>query len=204
MTARLVGALVFLLTLPVFAPPARAIPQTQPLEGTTEPSGPKPSPAVEKILNEASRLAEAKQALDSLHVAEQALDAARKANDRAGEALAQQSRAKVLQDLQRTKEAVAAWQEAALVWGKEGDGPEQLTALVQAGLLCVSNDKSEAEKFLAQALSVGKSQSQRPSAVARALQDSGLALSKQLQQQTALDWPSKRNRRPILCSLWKP
>src|SRR6266851_2320384 len=80
-----------------------------------EPSGPAPSAAVEKMLAESSRLVEAKQPLDSLKAADQALEAAQQIHDIAGEALAQQARAKSLQDLQRPGEAVAAWQETAKV-----------------------------------------------------------------------------------------
>ena len=154
----------------------RAIPgQIQPAEATNGPSGPKPSAAVE-LLNEASRLLEAKQPLDSLKAAEQAFGAAQKANDKAGEVLAQQARAKALQDLQRTDEAIAAWQEAAEMWGGNGNTPEQITALVHAGLLCTSSRKQDAEKFFAQALLIGKSENQPTVAVAQALQEAGIAL----------------------------
>jgi hypothetical protein len=99
---------------------------------------------VEKVLAEYRRLAEAKQPLDSLKAADQALEAARQAKDPAGEGLAQQARAKSLQDLQRTNEALSAWQEAAQTWARTGDSPEETTALVQAGLLCVADKKSAA------------------------------------------------------------
>jgi tetratricopeptide (TPR) repeat protein len=157
---------------------------------TTEPSGPAPSAAVEKMLSESRRLAEAKQPLDSLKAADQALEAARQTKDRAGEALAQQARAKVLHDLQRTSEAVTAWQEAAQMWALAGDTPEQITALVQAGLLCLSDKKGEAEKFFRQGLSRGKSETQSLEAVAQALHDSGVALGAQEEVQTSMDYLS--------------
>lgn len=141
-----------------------------------EPSGPAPSAAVEKMLSESRRLAEAKQPLDSLKAADQALEAARQTKDRAGEALAQQARAKALQDLERTDEALAVWQEAAQMWARAGDTPEEITALVKAGLLCVPDKKSEAERLFSQGLAVAKIASQRPLAVAQALYDSGSAL----------------------------
>jgi CHAT domain-containing protein/Tfp pilus assembly protein PilF len=188
MTDRFVWALVLLLVFPLFAPTAGAIPQTQSPAVNTEPLGPKPSGAVEKLLAEATRLADTKQSSDSLKVAEQSLDTARQSGDRPGEALAQEARAKALQSLQRSDESMAAWQEAADIWGANKDTPERITPLVQAGLLRLSADKNQAEKDFAQALSIGKSETQRPSAAAQALQDSGLALSKQLQQQIALDF----------------
>ena len=188
MTDRFVWALVLLLVFPLFAPTAGAIQQTQSPAVNTEPPGPKPSEAVEKMLAEATRLADTKQPADSLKVAEQSLDAARQSNDRPGEALAQEARAKALQSLQRSDESMAAWQEAVSLWGANKDTPEQITPLVQAGMLCLSTNKSQAEKDFAQALAIGKSETQRPSAAAQALQDSAVSLSKQLQQQMALDF----------------
>jgi CHAT domain-containing protein/Tfp pilus assembly protein PilF len=137
------------------------------------------------MLAEADRLAVAKQSPDSLKAADQALDAARQENDTAGQALAQQSRAKALQDLQRTTEALAAWEAAQQIWARAGDTPEQIRALVQAGLLCVGDKKSEAERLFAQGLAVGKMESPRPAALAQALHDSGVALNEQAQRRTA-------------------
>ena len=188
MTDRLVWALVLLLVFPLFVLTAGAIPQTQSPSAKTELPGPRPSEAVEKMLAEATRLADTKQPADSLKVAEQSLDAARQSGDRPGEALAQEARAKALLSLQRSDESMAAWQEAANLWGANGDAPEQVTSLVQTGLLCLSTNKNQAEKDFAQALSIGKSETHRPSAAAQALQDSGVSLSKQLQQQMALDF----------------
>jgi CHAT domain-containing protein/Tfp pilus assembly protein PilF len=150
--------------------------QAQPAGGNAEAGAPKPPAAVEKILNEANRLAETKQPLDSLKAADQALAAARQANDTPGAALAQQMRAKSLQDLQRTDEAVAAWQDAAQIWARSGDTPEQITALVQAGLLYGPDRKSDAQRLFEQGLSVGKVESPRPLAVAQSLHDAGVAL----------------------------
>ena len=52
-------------------------------------------------------------------------------------------------------------------------------ALVQAGLLCVADKKSEAERLFAQGLAVGKIESPRPAALAQALYDSGVAMGLQ-------------------------
>jgi CHAT domain-containing protein/tetratricopeptide (TPR) repeat protein len=146
--------------------------------GTAEPPTPKPTATVEKMLTETSRLAEAKQPADSLKTADQALDAARQANDKAGEAFAQQARAKALEDLKLTEEAAAAWEKAARIWSAAGDTPEEITALVHEGRVCIPDHKSKAETLFAQGLAVSKMNSDRPLAVARALHDSGNTLSR--------------------------
>jgi len=145
--------------------------------GSTEPSGPKASAAAEKLLSDASRMAESKQPADSLETAEQALDVARQANDKPGEAFAQQARGRALQDLQRKDEALAAWQDAVRLWAESGNTPEQLVALVHAGLLIPPDKKSDSEKLFAEGLSVGNLGTRRPSALAQALYDMGLLLA---------------------------
>lgn len=149
MVTRLAGFLVFLLGCSMYLSHASAtVAETfQQATVAVEPSRPKPSAAVQRMLEEASRLAEAKQPLDSLKAADQAIELARQTNDATGPALAEEARAKALQALQRTDEAVTAWQEAAQMWAGVGDDPGQITALVQAGLLCVSDKKSEADRF---------------------------------------------------------
>jgi CHAT domain-containing protein/tetratricopeptide (TPR) repeat protein len=188
MVTRIIPFSVFLLALSIFLPPAGASGQPQRATAAAEPSGPRPSAAVAKMLDDARRLAEAKQPVDSLKAADQALEAARQTNDTVGLALAQEARAKALPDLERTDEALAAWQEAAQIWAGADDSPRQITALVQAGLLCVSSKKSEAGKLFAQALSIGKSEAQRPEAVAQALHESGVNLNAHRQTQAAWDY----------------
>jgi tetratricopeptide (TPR) repeat protein len=153
-----------------------------------EPSGPTPSAEVEKMLAEASRLAGAKQPLDSLKAADQALEAARQTRDAAGAALAQQARVRALQDLERKDEALAAWQDAAGLWARARDTPEEITALVQAGLLCVADKNSEAERLFAEGLSVGKIETQRPIALAQAMHDSGVAILLQGLEPMAMEY----------------
>jgi CHAT domain-containing protein/tetratricopeptide (TPR) repeat protein len=153
-------------------------------------SPPKPSETVQQMLDEARRLADTKQPADSLKAADRALYAAGQTNDTAGAASAQQARAKALQDLQRTDEAVAAWQEAAQMWAAIGRAPGQINALVQAGLACVPSTKDEADKYFAQGLSIAKSDNQQPTAVSQALHDSGLALDANGQTQPAWDYLS--------------
>jgi len=176
-TTRLVRVLVCLLACSIFLLDASAavIEPSQQETAAAEPVGPKASPAVEKMLAEASRLADAKQPLDSLKAADQALEAARQGDDTAGQALAQQARAKSLQNLTRPDEALAAWQEAQKMWVRMGDTPEQITALVQAGLLSVDK-KGEAERLFSQGLAVAQEETQRPAALAQALHDSAGAM----------------------------
>jgi len=153
-----------------------------------DPSVPKPSVKVEEMLGEIKRMAEGKHPLDALKLADQALQAAKQLEDKTGAALAQQERGKALQDLQRTDEALSAWQDAAGFWAEANATPEQITALVQAGLLCAARKKCEAEKFFAQGLSLVKSETKRPAAMAQALHNSGLALDAQGQDETAWDY----------------
>lgn len=190
MVTRLAGFLVFLLGCSMYLSHASAtVAETfQQATVAVEPSRPKPSAAVQRMLEEASRLAEAKQPLDSLKAADQAIELARQTNDATGPALAEEARAKALQALQRTDEAVTAWQEAAQMWAGVGDDPGQITALVQAGLLCVSDKKSEAERFFSQGLLTGKGRGQRPLAVAQALQDAGVALDGKGQKEEAFNY----------------
>ena len=191
MAARLVCFFILLFTGSMFLPASASVDEpSQQATMAAEPSGPKATATVGKVLDEARHLAEAKQPLDSLKAADQALETAGQVNDTAGAALAQQARARALQDLQRPDEAVAAWQEAGHIWAGDGDIPEHIKALVEAGLLCVSDKKSEAERFFAQGLSVGKSETGRPEAVAHALYDSGIALDAQGQEQTGWDYLS--------------
>lgn len=120
MSARLVRVLALLWACCIFPPQANATvaESSEPAPAAAEPSGPMPSTAVQKIVDEASRLAEAKQPSDSLKTADQALEAARQTNDTAGEAIAQQARGKALKDLERTKEALFAWREAHQIWAR--------------------------------------------------------------------------------------
>ncbi len=190
MASRLVRVFVTLLACAIFLPYAIAT-VAEPYQQATvaaEPSGPKPSATVEKMLAEAGRLAGAKQPLDSLKVADQALETARQINDTAGGALAQEARAKALQDLQHADDALAAWQEAAQIFARAGDTPEQITALVQAALICVTDKKSEAERLFAQGLAVGKMESPRPAALAQALYDAGYAMGQQGSLQMAMEY----------------
>jgi CHAT domain-containing protein/tetratricopeptide (TPR) repeat protein len=133
---------------------------------------------------------EAKQPLESLSAAENAAEAAQRADDTVGEALSQQARAKALQDLQRNDEASKAWQQAAEIWAEVGETPGQIRALVQAGLHSDADHKDQAQKFYAQGLALGRSETQHPASVAQALYDSGVLLQGQRQIERAWDYLS--------------
>jgi CHAT domain-containing protein/tetratricopeptide (TPR) repeat protein len=177
--ARLVTPFVFFVGCTISLPQADTTYAALPQQATVsaEPAGPRPSPAVQEMLDEAKRLADAKQPLESLKAADQSLEAARRLNDTAGAALAQQARAKALQDLQRTDEALAAWHESARIWELQGDTPGQIAAKLQTGFLHVCSKKGDAGKPLEQGLSIDSLDSQKPVEVVQALEDSGVTLA---------------------------
>ena len=181
MSARLIRVLAFLFACLIFLPHAKAVVVESSQESTapSEPFGPKASATVQKILDEANRLAQARQPLDSLKAADQALEEARQTNDTAGEAFVQQARAEAFHDLQRAKEALTAWHEARQIWARTGDTPEQIVALTKEGLLCAEDNKTEEERLFAEALVVAKKESPRPTALAQALYDAGYAIGRQ-------------------------
>src|SRR6516165_2134305 len=88
-----------------------------------EPAEPKPSPTVQKLLDEATTGVAAKWNAEALALAERALVAAHAENDGAGEAQAQRLRAQVLSAMNRRQEALSAWEAAAATWARLGDGP---------------------------------------------------------------------------------
>jgi len=188
MAARLLRLSLLLLVLSALLPRGVFAADPSSPAATAEPPGPKASADVEKLLQEASRLADAKQSADSLKVADQALETARQTRDAAAEAFAQQARAKALHDLERNDEALAAWQEASEVWARAGDTPEQIVALVQAGLLLGDDKQNEANRLFLQGLSVGKLPSPRPGAAAQALHESGVAFGKRGLEPVAMEY----------------
>jgi tetratricopeptide (TPR) repeat protein len=151
---------------------------------------PKASAAMQQLLDEANRLTEMKLPVDALRTADQALQAAEQVNDRPGVAFSEQQRAKILSILQRQEDALSAWTEAAKIWGENGDSPEQITALVQAGLLCASKNNCHPEEFFAEGLSVGKAEGRNREEVSQTLQDWGVALYAQDRDKIAWDYLS--------------
>lgn len=153
----------------------------QTLEGISpsETPGPSPTAAVQPILDEAKTHIEANQLVEGLEMADRALAASRQEKDGTGEAMAQQLRAKLLEELGQREEALVAWQEAAKAWKLTGDGPGQVQALVKAGLLIhASENFDKAEPTLAQALELGREETERPLAAARVLSQAGWDLMK--------------------------
>src|SRR5215472_16282605 len=139
-----------------------------------EPAEAKASPAVQKLLDEATTYdVSAKRPAEALVAAERALAAAQTENDGAGEAQAQKLRAQALSALNRSEEALSAWEAAAAAWARMGDGPGQVEALAAMGAQLDVVQREKAARLRAQALRLGQSESQRPMAAARALQVAG-------------------------------
>src|SRR5947209_6202531 len=74
-----------------------------------ESPAPSPTEAVQKLLDEANRLAGSKQLPEALQQAERALATARESKDVPGEARAQRGREILFEQMGRRAEAVAAW-----------------------------------------------------------------------------------------------
>jgi CHAT domain-containing protein/Tfp pilus assembly protein PilF len=141
-----------------------------------EPPAPKPSAAVQKILDEAAQWTLAKQPQEALQAADRARMVAAQTKDWIGEAQAYRERALILQSLGRTTEALAAWREAAAAWARADDAPGSVEAQASAGLLLAAGKPAEAAQLFAQALALGKAESKRPLAVAHALTAAGRSI----------------------------
>ncbi len=103
--------------------------------GAERTPAPKPSEAVEKVLDEARRLSEGGQLQESLTKVDEALQVGRQSNDLIGEALAEEVRGDSLEGLQRVEEAAAAWQSASQLWERAAATPRQIEALNALGKL---------------------------------------------------------------------
>lgn len=134
-----------------------------------EPAEPKPSAAVQKILEESDRLTTANQLEKALQAAEQAAALGQSEKDTAGEAWAHRSRALLLQALGRTQAAMNAWRDTASAWEKAGDGPGLIEALANTGLLLMPDKAAEAESLFERMLAIASHESLRPSAASQKL-----------------------------------
>jgi len=134
---------------------------------TAEPGEPKPSLAVQQILDESDRLTADNQLDKALQAAEQAIAVAQAQKDPAGNACGHRSRALMLQALGKKDAAVAAWQETASAWESIGDAPGLIEALTSAGLLLMP-DKS-ADALFARVLTLVSGESKRPLAASQKL-----------------------------------
>jgi tetratricopeptide (TPR) repeat protein len=148
--------------------------------GAQEPSGsapsaPRPSAAVQRSLDEAKCFSDARQPLESLGAADDALAAARAHVDTAGVALAQEARGTALQGLERTAEALAAWDEAAQTWAGSGETLRQVRALVGTGLVCLP-DSCDSDEFFGRGLSAVKTAREPAEAIAQTLYEAGVAI----------------------------
>src|SRR5579864_4846101 len=136
------------------------------------------SAVVQNLLVDSNHHAEANELSGALKVADEALAAARTAGDKVGQALSQQTRAKILHDLARNDEALAEWQSAANTWAALSYPPGQITCLVEAASLYAPDKKEEAARLFSQGLSIAKADTTDPNAIAQALYDSGVILAR--------------------------
>jgi len=121
-------------TAPVVGAQSPALPAASPSTQTagasySEPAQPKPSEAVQKLLDEAEKVKDKRDYEGALKLADHALTSARESHDAAGEASAQRERAILLEQLQRVDDAMAEWKETAADWERLGDGPGGIEAL---------------------------------------------------------------------------
>ena len=151
----------------------------------SEPPQPKPSEAVQKLLDEAEKLKDKRDHEGALKVADRALALARESHDAAGEACAHRERANLLEESQRVDDAVEEWKEAAVGWEAVGDGPGRIEALGSAGRLLLERKPGEAEALLGQALGLTREEKRRPLAATGALESVG----KLIYAQGNLEWP---------------
>jgi len=134
-----------------------------------EPPGPNPTLTVQKILDEAPESALDKDPPDALRTGDRALALAQATQDTVGIAQAQRLRARTLERLKRTEEAVAAWRAAVVAWEQANETPGRIEAWASAGLLLALEKKAGAEALVAQATGLGRSEAKRPLASADAL-----------------------------------
>jgi len=163
-----------------------------------EPPKPKPSEAVQNILDRAEKacgapLFPAWYQVDhhdyesSLKLTAEALALAQETHDQVGEACAHQDRATVLDYLLRMDEAIAEWTEAAAGWQRVGYGPGHIQALGRAGRLLLLRNSSEGGRRLEQVLWFTQQEKRRPLTAAEDLTN----IARQFIQQGELDWAKK-------------
>src|SRR5208337_199790 len=165
--------------------PAAAPPTQTAGAGYSEPAHPKPSEAVQKLLDEAEKLGDKRDREGALKVADRALALAREDHDAVGEVCAHRERAMLLEQLQRVDDAVAEWKEAAVGWEGVGDGPGRIEALGRAGRLLLRGKSGEANAPLEQALAITRKETRRPLAAADQLD----AVGKLIRAQGNKEWP---------------
>jgi CHAT domain-containing protein/tetratricopeptide (TPR) repeat protein len=148
-----------------------------PLRIAGEPPGPTASAPVRSILQEAELFLGDEEPEQALSATDRALALAADNGDAAGRALAHVARARVLASLDRTEEALAAWQEAENEWGKLGAVPERAEALLaRAALLLGRDDEDAAQRLIDEAIRAASREPNRPLAAADALYLAGREL----------------------------
>jgi CHAT domain-containing protein/tetratricopeptide (TPR) repeat protein len=144
---------------------------------------PKPSPAVENLLAEVSR--SGAKPIESLKLADSALQTARELKDITGEAMVQELRGRVLQELQRPDDAETAWEKAAYAWAASGEIILQIRALMQATTL--SGTRQGAKELFNEILSAAKREHGCAPGFVEMLDRAGTSASAAEQRQIGLD-----------------
>ncbi len=144
-------------------------------QAVQEPTAAPPSPAVQLALDDARAAAKAGNAAGALAAADRALDVAQRGRDVPGEAAAQRIRALQLTALQRSNDALAAWNAAEAAWKRIDDGPGQVEAIGWQAVAALVASPRDIEP-LQRALALARAETARPRAAATSLVDIGRAL----------------------------
>jgi CHAT domain-containing protein/Tfp pilus assembly protein PilF len=137
-----------------------------------EPPGPLPTLAVQRVLDQATEL---KSAGDAIAAAEDALKLAEQESDHEGLGLAHRLKARELKELNRSDEALREWHQSALEFEQAGDSAGQIESLGKEGALRFKTEPEIAKGLFSRALALGKAEQARPIAVARAMTTAGYA-----------------------------
>ncbi|HEU4751942.1 MAG TPA: CHAT domain-containing protein [Armatimonadota bacterium] len=134
-----------------------------------EPAGPKPTPEVGTLTSTILDLMDGKKPDEALEVSDRARALAREKADTVGEAEALLYRSFVLRGLGRAQEGLAAAREASELYGKVGDRPMRVTALLTAMRFCAP-DSAEGRELFSTALREAAGEDRRPSAIGAILE----------------------------------
>jgi CHAT domain-containing protein/tetratricopeptide (TPR) repeat protein len=135
-----------------------------------EPPGPAASPAVQSIVDAAERFLDDDEPDQALAAADRALALATAEEDAEGQAFAQRTRARALDDLDRRDDALEAWQATERAWVRLDAAPERIEALLaRAVLLLGRNDEDAAHGLMDEAIRAASQEPYRPLAAADAL-----------------------------------
>jgi len=147
---------------------------------TSEPASEAPAPSatqrIQAVFDEVESLIQAQNLVEALSESEAAIELARGERDAAGEAVGWKAKARVLELQDRPEDALAAWQEARGAWGRVGDGPGEIEAILAEARLRLRNPASDATSLLNEAIELMKAEKRRPIAAAGVLGAAGDSL----------------------------